>query len=390
MGTLRQIVFSVLIALAGQTLWAEPLYEETDVFVAGRDGVVQYRIPALVTSTRGTLIAGCDARRDRGGDPPNNIDHVCRRSFDGGRTWGPLQVVADFPGKEAAGDPCLLVDRDTGTVWVFYAWCPEGIGTRTSQPGLSGRTMHVYAMTSDDDGATWSKPRDLNPAVKNPAWSAMWCSPGRGLQTRDGRLLVPSSSLRDGVTHSQMFASPDHGKTWQTLTASGSKTNEHMAVELADGRLMANMRSLHGKGCRAVATSSDGGRTWSELVHDPNLPGPVCQASFIRYTDRRDGYTKDRLLFSNPADSRRRKNMTVRASYDEGKTWPVSKVIHAGPASYSCLTVLDDGTIGLLYERGEKSPAEKITFARFNLQWLTDGKDRLEKSTSAPRAGKQR
>ncbi len=377
MGTLRQMILPALIVLAAQTIHAEPPLEQNDVFVAGRDGVFQYRIPALVTSNEGTLIAACDARKDRGGDPPNNIDHVCKRSLDGGRTWKPLQVVADFPGAEAAGDPCLLVDRQTGTVWVFYAWCPEGIGTKASQPGLSGSTLRVYAMTSDDDGVTWSKPRDLNPMVKDPDWNAMWCSPGRGFQTREGRLLVPSSSLRDGASYSQMFASDDHGQTWKTLTASGDKTNEHMAVELADGRLMANMRSRHGQGCRAVSTSSDGGRTWSELVHDPDLVEPVCQGSFIRYTSRQDGYAKDRLLFSNPA-SRKREKMTVRLSYDEGKTWPVSKVIHAGPAAYSCLTVLADGTIGLLYERGEKSAYEKITFARFDLEWLTDGKDKLE------------
>ena len=378
MGTSRQMILTVLILLAAQTLKGEPLLEQNDVFVAGSNGVFQYRIPALVTSPKGTLIASCDARKDRGGDPPNNIDHVCRRSFDGGHTWERLQVVADFPGTEAAGDPCLLVDRQTGVVWVFYAWCPEGIGTKASQPGISGKTIHVYAMTSEDDGATWSKPRDLNPMVKDPGWSAMWCSPGRGSQTCEGRLLVPSSSLRNGAGYSQVFASDDHGKTWKTLTASGSNTNEHMVVELANGWLMANMRSNHGQGCRAVSTSSDGGQTWSELVHDTDLVEPTCQSSFIRYTAQRDGYAKNRLLFSNPA-SRKREKMTVRLSYDEGKTWPVSKVIHAGPAAYSCLTVLDDGTIGLLYERGEKNAYEKITFARFNLEWLTDGKDMLVK-----------
>ncbi|MFV1964989.1 MAG: exo-alpha-sialidase [Pirellulaceae bacterium] len=373
---LTQIVLLGLIVSVAVAVRAEPILEQTEVFVAGRDDVFQYRIPALVTTTKGTLIAACDARKDRSGDPPNNIDHVCKRSLDGGRTWGPLQVVADFPGTEAAGDPCLLVDQQTGTVWVFYAWCPEGVGTAASQPGLAGRTIRVYAMTSDDDGVTWSPPRDLNPMVKDPEWSAMWCSPGRGLQTRKGRLLVPSTSLRGGVSHSQLFASDDHGKTWKTLTASGHKTNEHMVVELSKGPLLANMRSRHGKGCRALATSRDGGQTWSELAHDPKLPEPVCQASFIRYTARQDGSTKDRLLFCNPA-SRRRENMTVRVSYDEGKTWPVSKVVHAGPAAYSCLTVLADRTIGLLYERGENNPYETITFARFNLEWLTDGEDPL-------------
>ena len=117
---------------------------------------------------------------------------------------------------------------------------------------------------------------------------------------------------------------------------------------------MMNMRSNRGKGRRAVTTSSDGGKTWSPLIDDPTLVEPVCQASFIRYTDRRDGHAKNRLLFSNPASSQSRENMTVRLSCDEGKTWPVSKVIHSGPASYSCLTILRDGTIGLFYERGEK------------------------------------
>jgi sialidase-1 len=202
----------------------------------------------------------------------------------------------------------------------------------------------------------------------------MWCSPGRGLQTRAGRLLVPSSSIRGGLSHSQLFASDDHGKTWKTLTASGQNTNEHMVVELANGRLLANMRSRHGKGCRATAASGDGGQTWSDLKHDTKLPGPVCQASFIRYSAPQAADHKTCLLFSNPA-SDKRENMTVRLSYDEGSTWPISKVIHAGPAAYSCLTVLADGTIGLLYERGDKSPYETITFSRFNLEWLTDGKD---------------
>ncbi len=196
MRTLRQLILAAPILLAVQTSSAEPLLEQNDVFIAGHDGVFQYRIPALVTSTKGTLIAACDARKDRGGDPPNNIDHVCKRSFDGGRTWEPLQVVADFPGTEAASDPCLLVDRQTGRIWVFYAWCPEGIGTKASQPGLSENTLRIYAMSSDDDGATWSQPRDLNPMIKDPAWNAMWCSPGRGLQTREGRLLVPDRPRR--------------------------------------------------------------------------------------------------------------------------------------------------------------------------------------------------
>ena len=161
---------------------------------------------------------------------------------------------------------------------------------------------------------------------------------------------------------------------------SGFLTNESQVVELADGSLMMNMCSRHGLHQLAVAITKDLGHTWTPLTHDPALVEPICQASIIRYTDRRDGYTKDRLLFSNPANNdRRRINMTVRISYDEGKTWPVQKLIDSGKTAYSCLTVLPDGTIAILYERGEKHAAQRIAFVRFNLEWLSEGKDELKK-----------
>ena len=148
-------------------------------------------------------------------------------------------------------------------------------------------------------------------------------------------------------------------------------------MELADGTIMMNMRQVQDKGFRAVSTTKDGGETWSEVIDETVLIEPRCQASFIRYTDKRSGASRNRLLFSNPASATNRVKMTVRLSYDEGKTWPVSKMIHDGPSAYSCLTVLADGSIGLLYERGEKKLNEKITFARFSLQWLTEGKDKF-------------
>lgn len=364
---------------SGRSAGAEPLFEETAVFVAGEDNIREYRIPALVTTNKGTLLAACDARVDKRGDAPNNIDQVLKRSPDNGKTWGPLQVVADYPGTEAGADPSLLVDRQTGVIRLFYAHAPEGIGTAKTQPGLTGPTFQYHLITSDDDGNSWSSPRDITPMVKDPTWNAFWPGPGRGFQTRSGRLLVPSSRWQAGEgCYSYIIYSDDHGQTWRITGPAGSNTNESQVVELEDGSLMMNMRSNHRKGRRAISISEDSGKTWSPLAHDGTLIEPVCQASFIRYTDRRDGHAKNRLLFSNPAAGRRR-NMTVRVSYDEGKTWPVSKAIHTGPSAYSCLTVLADGTIGLLYERGKKTAYESITFARFNLEWLTNGKDRLEK-----------
>lgn len=237
----------------------------------------------------------------------------------------------------------------------------------------------MHAIYSDDDGETWSEPVDLSSALKKSDSSITITAPGMGIQMRSGRLLMPSYHRVGKTTsdHSFLGISDDHGQTWRMGGLVAPGTNECQVVELADGSLMMNMRSYRGKNCRLMAISRDGGESWSDVKDDPTLIEPVCQASFIRYTSTRDGYAKNRLLFANPA-SKRRENMTVRLSYDEGKTWPVSKVLHAGPAAYSCLAVLPDGSIGLLYERGEKNAYEAIAFARFNLEWLTDGKDQLQ------------
>jgi len=172
---------------------------------------------------------------------------------------------------------------------------------------------------------------------------------------------------------SHVVFSDDHGRTWQLGGVLDQKTNESTIVELADGRLLDNMRSYHGEHRRAIATSADGGQTWSDVTLDETLIEPVCQANVLRYTfPERDG--KSRILFSNPA-STGRQMMTVRMSYDEGQTWPVAKLVHAGSAAYSCMTVLADASIGLLYER---DGYRTITFARFDLTWLTDGQDKLD------------
>jgi sialidase-1 len=174
------------------------------------------------------------------------------------------------------------------------------------------------------------------------------------------------------MTRSHIISSDDRGQTWQIGGIEDEMTNESTIVELSDGSLLHNMRSYHKKNRRAVATSKDGGLTWSPVKLDEALIEPVCQASILRCTWP-DGGEKSRILFSNPA-STKRENLTVRVSYDEGATWPVRQQLHAGPAAYSCLTILPDKTIGCLFERGEQNPYEKITLARFPLNWLENGK----------------
>ena len=370
-------------ALLGRAASGAPgIFEQTEVFVAGQSGIVEYRIPGLVTSNQGTLLAFCDARVNKPGDPPNKINLVLKRSFDGGRTWGKLQTLAQN-GAGAVADSCGLVDRQTGTLWIFSVYAPEGIGSSNAAVGLSGATFQFKAVKSDDDGATWSSPIDHTPMVKKPEWSAGSTGIGRGIQMRNGRLVVPRyyADYHQPRTKEENGAcyvsfSDDHGKTWKmgALTEFPGGTNECQVVELADGSLLMNMRGIQGNH-RKVTHSRDGGATWSPVTEDPALIEPRCQGSLQMLTDAL-GQDKSRLLFSNPA-SLERKNMTVRLSYDEGRTWPVARQLHAGPAAYSCMTVLADQTAGCLYECGEKNAHEKITFARFNVEWLTEGKDAL-------------
>ena len=360
-----------------------PILEQVDVFVAGQDGVLEYRIPGLLTSNRGTLIAFCDGRMRKQGDPPNDIDLVMKRSVDNGKSWSPLRTLVDN-GLGAAADSCGLVDRQTGTLWIFSVYAPVGVGSYNAADGFTGDVFQFKAIKSDDDGVTWSQPIDFTPMVKRSNWGAGSTGVGRGIQMRNGRLILPryNADYREPRTTpatagSFVGYSDDHGKTWQMgamAYVAGPGTNECQVAELADGSLLINMRGMDGNH-RKSARSYDGGVTWSKGIEEATLIEPRCQGSLQVLTDT-IAQDKNRLLFANPA-SLERKNMAVRLSYDEGHTWSAAKTLHAGPAAYSCLTVLADLTAGCLYERGEHSAYEKITFARFNVEWLTAGQDAI-------------
>lgn len=340
--------------------------EEVDVFVAGRGGYHTFRIPAVVALPEGKLLAFCEGRKKGRGDS-GDIDLVLRHSADGGKTWGPLQVVADF-GPDTVGNPCPVVDRTTGTIWLPLT---KNLGHETErdiETGKSKENRTVWITKSTDGGATWAKPVEITAAVRRPDWTWYATGPGVGVQLRGGRLVIPCDHrTRARALHSHVIYSDDGGRTWKVGGVAGANTNECQVIERSDGSLLLNMRSYHKKNRRAVAASKDGGLSWSPVTLDDALVEPVCQASLLRYPE---GKEKGWTLFSNPASTKREK-MTVRLSHDDGATWPVQRLLYAGPSAYSCLTVLPDRTIGCLYERGAKSPYEKITFAHFTLAWLT-------------------
>jgi len=356
------LLIGLLLILPDLPAIAQP--EQQDLFYQGMNDVPVYRIPALAVTNNGIVVAVCDARAGRGQDLPNDIDLVMRRSLDSGETWSEAKVISDF-GKQGGGDAALLVERDTGRLWCFFTYAPAGVGVKTSQPGIAGDTFQLHLMHSDDVGETWSTPRNINAEVKQPEWDAVWSSPGRGYQDDQGRLYFPLSRKSGAEVYSHFIYSDDRGETWHMGGPAGEGTNEWMLVELSNGDLLANMRSGDGDHRRKVATSPDRGVTWQGFGNHRELIEPECQACLMWL----DLDTKKALLFSNPADTERRR-MTIKLSRDEGETWPIAKVLHEGPAAYSCMAVLPDGQIGILYEGGADTPYRKIIFAKFPFEWL--------------------
>jgi sialidase-1 len=342
---------------------------ETDLFVAGQEGYHTFRIPSLLVTPKGTVLAFCEGRKHGRGDS-GDIDLVLKRSLDGGATWQSVQVVAD-DGPNTVGNPCPVLDRATGTIWLPLT---RNLGRDTQnqiESGTGQGTRTVALLKSSDDGATWSSFVDITAAVKDPDWTWYATGPGCGIQMRSGRLVIPCDHAVQGtkMKRSHVIWSDDGGAAWKRGPAVGDHTNECQVVERSDGSLLLNMRSYHKKNRRALATSKDGGASWSPVTLDDALVEPVCQASLVWGTEPWRG--KGRLLFANPASTKREK-MTVRLSHDEGATWPIAKLLHAGPSAYSALAALPGGTLGCLYERGTRSPYERLTFARFTLAWLTD------------------
>ncbi len=339
---------------------------QTDVYISGKEGYHTFRIPSLFVTPSGAVLALCEGRKSSRSDT-GDIDLVLKRSEDGGKTWGPLQVIAE-DGENVMGNPCPVADRETGTIWMPMTRNLGHDSEKEIKAGTSEGSRECWMMKSTDDGKTWSNPVNITETTKAKDWTWYATGPGVGIQLESGRLLIPCDHAvaETGMFRSHVIYSDDHGESWKLGGVPGDYTNECQAIQKRDGSVLMNMRSYHGENLRFTSLSTDGGESWTEPVEDEELIEPVCQASLIRYEG--DG-TTNRLLFSNPADKKRIK-MTVKLSHDEGETWPISRLIHPGPSAYSCLAELPSGEVGLLYERGVENPYEKITFARFPIEWV--------------------
>ena len=345
------------------------------VRTAGDDGVAAYRIPGLVTTKAGTLVAVYDIRHESSRDLQGDIEIGTSRSTDGGRTWSPMTVAMTMAGygglpraENGVGDPCILLDEVTGDLMIFAAWV-HGKGGKTAwwsaEDGFDPEhTPQLLMVRSRDDGRTWSEPVNLTRQVKRQEWLFTFQAPGRGITMNDGTLVVPFQHQEpDRTPAAGIMYSRDHGATWRVHEAAKSNTTESQVAEIAPGVLMLNIRDNRGTG-RAVYVTRDLGCTWTPHESDGVLVEPVCMASLLHVPASDNILGRDLLLFANPADAGRRRNLTLRISFDGGRTWPESILLDEEEGwGYSCLTMVDRSTVGILYE----SSQAHITFQSIKL-----------------------
>ena len=394
----------LLLPLSGSRA-AEPFLDKQPLFTAGEDPAFSiYHIPGIVVTAKGTVLAWCEARkRPSGVSDWDDIRILLRRSTDAGKTWSAPKSIVDVPGPKAKNpialkmknvdpkdvtynNPVLIADKD-GTVHMLF--CLE--------------YERAFYQRSTDEGLTWSTPTEITAAFeafkKGYDWKVIATGPNHSIQLKTGRLVVPVwlSTGTGGNAHRPCVTatvySDDAGQTWKAgeiavpCTDEWINPNETVAIELADGRVMLNVRSESKAHRRLITTSKDGATGWSTPTFDDALLEPICMGGIVRYSLE----PNTRILFSNPHNleggregkpkpgkSRARKNVSVKLSYDEGQTWAVNKTIEPGPSMYSDIAVAHDGTILCFYGAGAKPgfAGQGLTLARFNLEWLTDGKDK--------------
>lgn len=373
------LIFCSLAMLMSPPVQAQQVHRETWgdgverslVYCPGDYGSRFYRIPAIVTAPDGSLVTVADKRIEHNGDLPAKIDIVSRRSTDGGMTWGDYVTVAAHDSIGGCGDAALLADRISGDILAIFS---HGNGLWQNEPA------HITVMRSKDNGLTWEKPIDIStqilttdPTGHQPIkCTSAFASSGRATQLADGRIIFSLVVREEGNPHFKVYAvySDDSGRSWKVSENPASYDgDESKIVQLADGSLIMSIRNRFGT-LRKFSRSYDNGVTWSEPLPVEDLPDPCCNGDIIRYS--LDG--KELLLQSLPGNPRDRNNVAIYVSEDDGKTWPIRKTIVNMPSAYSSMTILPDGSVGILTEESANNHySYSIWFTRMPIDLILSG-----------------
>jgi sialidase-1 len=325
-------------------------FEYVDLFDNSMNSeVFCYRIPSLVTTTNGTLIAAIDERNNSCGDLKWNrdINIVIRKSFDDGKTWSKIEKIIDYPLGKSASDPSMIVDKKTNEIFLFFNYMDLD----------NAKNIYRFmVIKSSDNGENWSEPVEITNNIIKKDWEKdfMFITSGRGIQTKEGTLLHCLVNLNKG-TH--VFGSKDHGKSWFLIDTPLSPGDESKIVELSNGNWLVNSR-VNSNDSRYSHISKDNGQTWATFKNK-DLQDPGCNASLLKYDEL--------LLFTNAFDSKYRKNLSLSISEDQGRTWAKNQTIYTGESAYSSMTKLKNGDIGVFFEKDNYT---KNVFVRIPKSWL--------------------
>ena len=364
--TFLNLIFSLLIPFVSHT------NELKYIFKSGSEGYNTFRIPSIITTDSGVVLAFAEGRKNSSSDS-GDIDLVLKRSVDGGKTWGDLIVIRD-DSTNVCGNPSPVIDRKTGKIFLLSTW-NRGDDTESEIINMTSvDTRRVYVMNSIDEGLSWSKPIEITDKVKKPNWTWYATGPVHGIQIREGskkgRMIIPCDHIEANTKkyYSHIIYSDDGGSSWNIGgTTPQDQVNECSVAEIGKGKLILNMRNYDRTQMnRKISISNDYGESWGDIYDDKALVEPICQASILRYSFK--GYGRNDLLFINPADKNKRLNMTLRLSNDLGRTWKSEFLLHEGPSAYSDITKLRNGNVGCLFEAGKNSPYEGIVYREVDVR----------------------
>ena len=364
--TFLNLIFSLLIPFVSHT------NELKYIFKSGSEGYNTFRIPSIITTDSGVVLAFAEGRKNSSSDS-GDIDLVLKRSIDGGKTWGDLIIIRD-DSTNVCGNPSPVIDRKTGKIFLLSTW-NRGDDTESEIINMTSvDTRRVYVMNSIDEGLSWSKPIEITDKVKKPNWTWYATGPVHGIQIREGskkgRMIIPCDHIEANTKkyYSHIIYSDDGGSSWNIGgTTPQDQVNECSVAEIGKGKLILNMRNYDRTQMnRKISISNDYGESWGDIYDDKALVEPICQASILRYSFKGSG--RNDLLFINPADKNKRLNMTLRLSNDLGRTWKGEFLLHEGPSAYSDITKLRNGNVGCLFEAGKNSPYEGIVYREVDVR----------------------